>query len=249
MVQKFQVLRYTHWILSCALWICSTAVSAQQGLATISGHARVIDGDTISVGNISIRLEGIDAPESQQTCAGAKGDTWQCGATTTQRLAGLIKGEKVTCEKSGEDRYKRTLAFCRLDSGTELNAWLVREGLALAFVRYSSKYLKEEKEAREAKRGLWAGTFQAPWDWRAANQNQLPISNSVVTPQGLVSQQQSTQARAECLIKGNINRRGEKIFHMPGSKWYGRTQIDERSGERWFCSQAEAEKAGWRSAR
>lgn len=83
---------------------------------------------------------------------------------------------------------------------------------------------------------------------RTANQNQLPTNSSVPVTQGLLSQQQPVQSRAECLIKGNINRNGEKIYHMPGSKWYARTQINERSGERWFCSTAEAEKAGWRSA-
>lgn len=231
------------------LVVGSCQSSAQESFATIAGRARVIDGDTIMIGNLPIRLEGIDAPESGQACAGAKGNTWQCGFTATQRLASLIKGERVICEKSGEDRYKRTLAYCRLENGTELNAWMVRQGFALAFVRYSSKYVNEEKEARDAKRGLWAGTFQAPWDWRAAKQNPPPTNNSPPVAQGLLGPQQPVQARTECLIKGNVNRRGDKIYHMPGSKWYARTQINERSGERWFCSPDEAEKAGWRPSR
>jgi endonuclease YncB( thermonuclease family) len=222
---------------------------AQSAVTQIIGRARIVDGDTISINGVQIRLEGIDAPETAQTCVGAKGDTWQCGITGTQRLAGLVKGERVICDKSGHDRYNRTLAYCRLENGTELNAWMVRQGFALAFVRYSSKYVNEEKEAREANRGLWAGTFQAPWDWRAANQTKLPPNNGAPLAQGLVSQQKAAQARTECLVKGNINRNGDKIYHMPGSKWYAQTQIDERSGERWFCSREEAEKAGWRRAR
>ncbi|MBX3121588.1 MAG: thermonuclease family protein [Nitrospira sp.] len=221
---------------------------AQTPLAKISGKARIVDGDTINIGGIQIRLEGIDAPETEQTCFGAKGDRWQCGKTATQRLAGLIKGEEVTCEKSGEDRYRRTLAFCRLADGTELNAWLVREGLALAFVRYSTRYVKEEKEAKDARRGLWAGTFQAPWEWRASNGAQ-----EYAAPIGLMQRATpvTTQAKsnAGCLIKGNINRRGDRIYHVPGSKWYSRTEINEGNGERWFCSVAEAEAAGWRAPR
>lgn len=229
------------------LFVVPSITVAQTPLAKIIGKARVIDGDTINIGGIQIRLEGIDAPETEQTCVGAKGDQWQCGKTATQRLSILIKGEEVTCEKSGEDRYKRTLAFCRLADGTELNAWLVREGFALAFVKYSTRYVKEEKEAKGAKRGLWAGTFQAPWDWRGNNG-----SVNVAAPVGLLqnNQQKATpNANAACLIKGNINRGGERIYHVPGSKWYSRTEINERNGERWFCTVVEAESAGWRAPR
>ena len=233
--------------LLAALVAIPHAGFAQAPLAKIVGKARVADGDTINIGGIQIRLEGIDAPETEQTCIGAKGDQWQCGKTATQRLAGLIKGEEVICEKSGEDRYKRTLAFCRLSDGIELNAWLVREGLALAFVRYSARYVKEEKEAKDAKRGLWAGTFQAPWEWRASNGSQ-----EYAAPVGLLQnaqQKSAPNAKADCLIKGNINRSGDRIYHVPGSKWYSRTEISERNGERWFCSVAEAEAAGWRAPR
>lgn len=240
-------------LLAALFTIPHTALS-QAPLAHISGKAHVVDGDTINIGGIQIRLEGIDAPETEQTCIGPKGDKWQCGKTATQRLAGLIKGEEITCEKSGEDRYKRTLAFCRLDNGTELNAWLVREGLALAFIRYSTRYVKEEKEAKEAKRGLWAGTFQAPWDWRADNTKNSPYYTAPVglmqnTVPATTQRKSNTTTNAACLIKGNIARRGERIYHVPGSKWYSRTQINERDGERWFCSVAEAEAAGWRTPR
>ena len=221
--------------------------SSQPAAEKIVGKARVVDGDTITINTTQIRLEGIDAPESEQICLGANGSTWQCGKTATQHLSSLLKGLNVSCEKSGEDQYGRTLAVCKLADGTNINARMVSNGVALAFVRYSTRYLSEEREAKNAKRGLWAGKFDAPWDWRA--RKRLTINNTSPNPQTLLSPQSVVQLRANCLIKGNINRTGERIYHVPGSKWYDRTQINERSGERWFCSVAEAEAAGWRAAR
>jgi endonuclease YncB( thermonuclease family) len=216
----------------------------QQSVTRIIGRARVVDGDTIIVNGVQIRLEGIDAPETEQACTGAKGDRWSCGVTATQRLAGLIKGEVVSCTKTGTDRYARVLAICSLKDGTELNAWLVREGLAVAFVRYSMRYVTAEREAKAARRGLWAGSFDLPWDWRAANRQ------PVTAPLRLFQQSpQLATKNSACTIKGNINSSGERIYHVPGSKWYDRTQINERNGERWFCSVAEAEAAGWRGPR
>lgn len=232
-------------------------VEKQSPLQRIIGKARVIDGDTINIRAIQVRLEGIDAPETEQTCTGAKGEIWQCGKTATQHLSGLIKGQDVICESTGQDRYGRMLAICRLADGTDLNAKLVRDGYALAFVRYLNRYVGEERDAKNAKRGLWAGSFQAPWDWRA---------RITIEPQGIVSnrlqllpdtnstgdQKQASTPKKQnvgCSIKGNINRSGDRIYHVPGSRWYDRTQINERSGERWFCSVAEAEAAGWRAPR
>ncbi|MBX3549075.1 MAG: DUF4236 domain-containing protein [Xanthobacteraceae bacterium] len=216
----------------------------QSSLTEIVGRARVVDGDSIIINGLQIRLEGIDAPEAEQVCTGAKGERWSCGITAAQRLAGLVKGEVVTCKKIGTDRYARVLAICSLKGGTELNAWLVREGLAVAFLRYSMRYVAVEREAKAARRGLWAGSFDLPWDWRAGNRQ--PIA----APPGLLQQPApATRPRTECTIKGNINSRGEKIYHVPGSKWYNRTQINERNGERWFCSVDDAEAAGWRAPR
>jgi endonuclease YncB( thermonuclease family) len=220
--------------------------SNQPEVQKIVGKPRVVDGDTVNIRANQIRLEGIDAPETEQVCTGVKGDIWQCGRTATLYLSSLVEGEDVSCEKSGEDQYGRTLATCVLSDGTNLNAKMVRDGFALAFIRYSTRYLKDEREAKNAKRGLWAGKFDAPWDWRA--KSRLLINNPAAAPQMLLSQQ-LVPPRANCSIKGNINRSGERIYHVPGSKWYDRTQINERSGERWFCSVAEAEAAGWRASR
>jgi hypothetical protein len=123
----------------------------------------------------------------------------------------------------------------------------VRAGLALAYRRYSNDYVAEENAARDAKRGLWSGEFTPPWDWRHESREAAP---EPPRPRATANDSAGTQApNARCLIKGNINRRGERIYHLPGSDAYASTVIDERSGERWFCSEAEARAAGWRAAR
>ncbi|WP_081740007.1 thermonuclease family protein [Afipia sp. P52-10] len=133
--------------------------------ATIAGKAWVIDGDTVSITNTHIRLEGIDAPESDQTCLDAAGKNWPCGQNATRALRRLIAGRELSCAERSKDRYGRLLAVCRLPDGVEINAWMVREGWALAsgFVKL---YEAEETEATAAKRGIWAGTFTKPWHWR-----------------------------------------------------------------------------------
>ena len=133
----------------------------------IVGYPRIIDGDTIDMAGIRIRLDGIDAPEFAQTCM-VEDRSYRCGERATVALAQLVQGKLVRCEPRGLDRYRRTLARCRIaDSNTDINAWLVREGLAVAYRHYSYSYLPEEVLARVAGRGLWAGNFQMPWDYRA----------------------------------------------------------------------------------
>ncbi len=137
----------------------------------------------------------------------------------------------MTCEDLGRDRYERMVARCAV-AGENLEKWMVANGWAIAYRRYSLDYVDAEAEAQAARRGLWAGEFVKPWEWRrgkrlAANDN---------TPD-------------QCRIKGNINRKGERIYHLPGGKWYDRTKIDPAKGERWFCSEAEARAVGWRTAR
>jgi len=130
---------------------------------TISGVPRIVDGDTIVIGATKIRLESIDAPESDQICVDENGDRWACGIAARDRLAGYVGNSPVDCTPSGLDAYGRTLAVCRI-KGEDLNAWMVREGWALAFIHYSKVYLPDEVEARDARRGLWKGAFIAPWD-------------------------------------------------------------------------------------
>ena len=126
--------------------------------------SHVIDGDTIEIHGQRIRLYGIDAPESRQTCEAA-GEVYRCGKDAAFALADFIGRHTVKCEDHGRDRYDRMIAICYAGS-QDLSAWLVDEGWALAFRRNSVAYVSNERAAETAGRGMWRGEFVAPWDWR-----------------------------------------------------------------------------------
>jgi endonuclease YncB( thermonuclease family) len=133
--------------------------------ADMVGVASVIDGDTIEIHGQRIRLHGIDAPESSQTCLDAGGRTWRCGQRAALALQDLIGRRTVTCDERDVDRYERIVGRC-LVGALDINEWLVSQGLALAYRRYSRDYVAAEDEARAAGRGMWVGTFEPPWEWR-----------------------------------------------------------------------------------
>ena len=132
----------------------------------MTGQATVIDGDTIEIHGTRIRLHGIDAPESGQLCMAA-GQRWRCGLRAGLALADKIGRRPVACVGRDRDRYGRVVTVCRV-GGEDLGAWLVGNGLALAYRRYSTDYVQQEAEARSARRSLWAGEFMKPWMWRRA---------------------------------------------------------------------------------
>lgn len=195
----------------------------------IAGEARVIDGDTIQIGETRIRLEGIDAPETGQTCGRKWAGNWRCGEAATEHLAGLVKDQPVRCEPRGTDRYGRYLGVC-FAGAIELNADLVRQGLAWAFIKYSRAYVEVEAEARALRVGIWQGDATPPWEFRR------------LTWTGA-----EQEAPGGCAIKGNVTRNGQ-IYHMPWSPWYAQIRIEPDKGKRWFCSEDEALAAGWRPA-
>jgi endonuclease YncB( thermonuclease family) len=133
--------------------------------APLTGRARVVDGDTIDIAGTRIRLEDIDAPEANQTCVDARGQAWPCGKAATDELRAHINGREVSCRPGGFDRYRRVLAVCALPDGSDLNAWMVREGWAVA-TGFLKTYGSEEAAAEAAKRGIWAGHFVPPAEWR-----------------------------------------------------------------------------------
>jgi endonuclease YncB( thermonuclease family) len=137
---------------------------------TLTGFARVVDADTIAIGGERIRLQGLDAPEIDQPCLDVTSAVWWCGRAAREELIRHVGPERISCLTSGKDIYARWLAACSTAAG-DLGEWLVREGLALAFVRYSTRYVAVEAVARNARKGLWAGAFVAPWElamgWRA----------------------------------------------------------------------------------
>ncbi|WP_082537306.1 MULTISPECIES: thermonuclease family protein [unclassified Aureimonas] len=215
----------------------SANLSSLAAADEIAGRATVVDGDTIAVEGTKerIRLYGVDTPESGQTCNDASGKRYLCGSRAADALASLIgRNGRVTCQEEDRDRYGRIVAECQ-SNGKVLNAELVRAGWAVEYKQYSDgRYSDEEAAAKRAKAGMWTGTFVPPAEWRRGER--------------LASEEQPAKGPSGCQIKGNISKSG-KIYHLPGSRSYAKTKIDEADGERWFCSEAEAVAAGWRAVR
>jgi endonuclease YncB( thermonuclease family) len=214
--------------------LLSTIAPGAMAATVVAGIPTIIDGDTLSIGGQRIRLHGIDAPESLQQCQAQDGRVWECGQHAAQALREYIGRQILTCDITGIDRYSRAIARCNI-SGKDINAWMVANGWAVAYRRYSLDYTQHEEAARSFRQAIWSGDFVMPWDWRRGHRmNFGPASSS------------STNAR--CAIKGNIGSTGERIYHVPGGRWYKRTGISKLKGERWFCSEEEARAAGWRPA-
>lgn len=130
----------------------------------LEGIARVIDGDTLDVGSVRVRLHGVDAFERDQTCDGPSG-SWACGAAATRALRDRAEGRRVVCEVRDTDRYGRKVSRCERD-GVDVAEVLVEEGLALAYRRYSRDYIDEELAAEASGAGAWNGSFDRPEQWR-----------------------------------------------------------------------------------
>ncbi len=129
----------------------------------------------------------------------------------------------------------------------------MRSGWALAYDRFSHDYDADQKEAREAKVGMWQGAFIAPWDWRVRNKN-TRILGAVKVPDNahailLASASGPVAPSPDCTIKGNVNSSGECIYHTKTSRWYAQIKMKISKGTRWFCSVEEAEAAGCRETR
>jgi endonuclease YncB( thermonuclease family) len=130
-----------------------------------TGTAHIVDGDTLHLNDTKIRLHGIDAPETRQECRRGNGTPYRCGGAATEALRALVGSQPVRCEGSTHDRYRRLIGVCYAN-GVNLNAEMVRQGWALAYRRYSEDYVSAEDEAHAAKRGMWAGEFDRPWELR-----------------------------------------------------------------------------------
>jgi endonuclease YncB( thermonuclease family) len=226
------------------------AAVAQQRLA---GRAQVVDGDSLEIGDSRLRLFGIDAPEGRQSCTRQQRD-WACGDEAARKLRSLVGERAITCTQRDTDEYGRIVAVCR-SGNVDLAAEMARSGFALAYRRYSGDYVDEENEARAAVRGIWAGEFKAPEQYRRDDrQQERPARRPTTTGRGTTEERAAPTPsgagrRGGCDIKGNINNDNERIYHVPGSSSYDDTAIDTSRGERWFCSDSEAVRAGWRAPR
>ncbi|UYN97812.1 MAG: thermonuclease family protein [Enhydrobacter sp.] len=135
------------------------------------GTASVVDGDTLEIRSQRVRLHGIDAPESRQLCTRQDGTRWRCGQQAALALADRIGTATVRCEGNSRDRYGRLIAVCYKNK-EDLNRWMVANGWAVAYRRYSLAYAPDEDRARAARNGIWSSTFDMPWDWRAGVKRQ-----------------------------------------------------------------------------
>jgi endonuclease YncB( thermonuclease family) len=152
-------LRGTYW---ASLAIALLTIVAKPYQAALAQSLRVIDGDTIVLDRIHYRLWGIDAPETRERCP----DGWPVGRAAMTYIRGLLKGQAVTCDARGHDKYGRTIGLCHAD-GADIQAEMVRAGMAWAFVRYSRDYVDEESIANAAHLGIFAHHCEPAWQWRA----------------------------------------------------------------------------------
>ena len=131
------------------------------------GQASVVDGDTLEIHGIRIRLWGIDAPESSQLCRGDDSLQYRCGAQAANDLDAFIARRPVNCSPLSLDPYGRTVATCSVGA-TDLGEWLVRKGLALDWPQYSKgRYAGAQGDAERDGRGIWKGSYVEPWLYRA----------------------------------------------------------------------------------
>ncbi|WP_347268302.1 thermonuclease family protein [Paracoccus sp. (in: a-proteobacteria)] len=219
-------------VFAACLLLPAPLPAAPADAALISGRAAVVDGDTLRIGAVTIRIHGIDAPEQGQRCDRVGGGTWDCGEAATAQLAAMAGGKALECTPVERDAYGRIVARCHA-AGRDLGEDLVAQGLAWAFTRYSADYAATEAAARARQAGIWQAETMPAWDYRKEHWAQAVAERDSRT----------------CPIKGNISSKGERIYHTPWSPAYARTRVDESRGERWFCDEAEALAAGWRAAR
>jgi len=200
---------------------------------------RVVDGDTIEIeGGEKVRYIGIDTPETVDPRKPV-----QCfGIEASKKNKELVEGKMVRLEKdiTDRDKYRRLLRYIYVGD-TFINLELVKQGFAYSYsyppdIKYQDQFVKAQQEAREEKRGLWNACL-----------NDSRVSGSSAAPSAMPTSAASS-SKDSCVIKGNISASGEKIYHLPGCGSYVKTQIDESRGEKWFCTEAEAQSAGWRKA-
>lgn len=198
----------------------------------IIGRASALGADTLRIGDHTLQLAGIEAPERDQVCQRSGNRRWRCGAEAASALSRLVDGKALTCERNGSGTNGRILATCHL-AKTDIGASLVRSGHVFAADTMLASYGSEQKQAQAARRGLWqADKPERPAAYRA----RLWEEAKARAPEG-------------CPIKGTIvRRRGEsgKVYHLPWAPAYAQVRVRPARGERWFCSEAQATQAGFR---
>ena len=163
-------------IISIIFFILTYIDVKSENINKITGFAKVVDGDTIKINSKKIRLYGIDAPEKKQKCKKTYltisfmsfTKDYMCGEVSTQKLIKKINKQKLNCNILDVDRYKRLIGEC-FKRNINLNSWMVSNGYAVAYRKYSKKYVTDEINAKNNKLGIWQGKFEMPWDYRRKN--------------------------------------------------------------------------------
>lgn len=190
----------------------------------LEGRAIALSGDHLRIDGRFVALDGIEAPEASQVCQRRSG-TWRCGAAARDALSALVRGRNVTCDVLSEDENE-TRGRCYA-KGADIAEALVRNGQVFAEGGFFSRYASLEGEAQDAGLGLWAGAVERPQDFRDKRWEEAKKA----APDG-------------CPIKGRV-RSGARVYVLPWSPTYDSIRLSAARGERWFCSESEAQAAGW----
>jgi len=218
----------------------------------------IADGDTLAVNGVTYALEGIQAPQTDQTCLDDKGATWTCGIEARDRLRDYIRGRDVECIDRGSDSIyrKRRVGDCRVSGeAVSISQWMVQEGWALNLDRFAKDRFKTERDTASSNRkGLWKGCFVSPEALRRYTISTTSLLGAACP--------KSTNWKVRemlfpeyplmppgCAIKGRIGLRSQLagyigIYHQPGCRSYERT----KQPHRWFCSEEEARAEGFRKS-
>jgi endonuclease YncB( thermonuclease family) len=188
----------------------------------------VIDGDSIELDGTRIDFWGIDAPELGQLCGRGSG-RYRCGQEAAATLNALIARHPVTCRPTPLDTADQG-EICAIGAYQDLAEAMLRKGYAVTRPGALAVYRRAEHEAQMSRLGIWRGAFVPPAAWRAGAR--------IPGEQG--------EAVAVCSIKGLVGPRGERVYLVPSDPVYSDRDVDPGRGEHHFCSDDEAEAAGWR---
>jgi endonuclease YncB( thermonuclease family) len=237
-----------------ALILILAVFTAGQGFAA---DAVLRDGNAIQLGDVPYRLDGIDAPEFDQMCIDEHADAWACGVEARDQLASLIGGRAVRCEDLGADAtYKRRhIGICTVEGETaSLNQLLVRQGFALNIdPSAKGRFKDDETDAKNNRRGLWKGCFVAPQEFRRGRRDGPLLGDSCRSDKDreirAVLFPDEPVMPAGCSIKGKLALRARVtgnlgVYHLQGCRSYPALTKPDR----WFCSEEDAQAAGFRKA-
>jgi endonuclease YncB( thermonuclease family) len=221
-------------IAAGGVWLVTRSGTLMESLPSFSrattpqleGRAAALSGSTLRVSGSTVVLDGVESPENEQAC-GRPGELWNCARAAKEALANALQGKRVVCDVTGETKSSEKIGRC-LANGDDIAAKLVAGGHVFATPGIFARYVSIESEAKDAKNGVWSGAPERPADYRAKRWEEAKRA----APEG-------------CPIKGRVAS-GGRIYLLPWSPSYNNVRIVGSRGERWFCSEAEAQAAGWK---